>query len=186
MWVAIPTDMGIDAGVDRGGEKPEDRESLRRGSVNLVYSDRDGEGLADACSGFLTSEKKGDGSSYSFVVDYFEDGNRGLFETVFSGNESGVKEKDQVDAHDMTSMGTRLMEAVEQSKEDESGLIVCFDSLNDLLRHNDEESSYVFMHLLTGKLRSAGAVGHVHVDPDGVGEKTVGIFEHLFDTTETE
>lgn len=177
--------MGIDTGIDRGGEKTDEKETLRRGSVNLVYSDRDGEGLADACSGLLTSDETGDGNSYSFVVDYFEEDNREIFETFFSGKGNGVKEKDQVDAHDMTRMGTRLMEAVERSKEDGSGLIVCFDSLNGLLRHNDEKSSYVFMHLLTGKLRSAGAVGHVHVDPDDAGEETVSMFRHLFDTTES-
>jgi hypothetical protein len=133
----------------------------------------------------MTSNETDD-SSFSFVVDYFEDGNRGVFKTVFSGNGTGVKEEDQVDASDMTTVGTRLMEAVKRSEEDGSGLFVCFGSLNGLLRHNDRKSSYMFMHLLTGKLRNSGAVGHVHVDPDDAGEETVSMFKHLFDATKSE
>lgn len=158
----------------------------KTGSVSLVVPGEGGRrktGSAD-CGGLLTPEEA-DGNACVFLVSHDDDGLSFRTSIVGQGDEEGSS-VDTVGKHDMTGIGIRLAEALKRSEEEDSTPVVCFDSLTDLLRYNDEKASYMFMHLMTNRLRKAGGVGHVHLDPDVVGETTVRNFEPLFDGTVTE
>ena len=58
---------------------------------------------------------------------------------------------------------------------------VCFDSLTALLDHTNLQQAFRFLHVLTGRVESAGAVGHYHVDPDAHDRQTMATVESLFD-----
>ncbi|SDX92188.1 DUF7504 family protein [Halobellus clavatus] len=60
---------------------------------------------------------------------------------------------------------------------------LCFHSLSDLLRLNeDRQRVFRFLHVLRGRVRSAGARAHFHFDPDRLDDQDIGTFESLFDT----
>jgi hypothetical protein len=150
--------------------------------MRLVVPDEDGADSAD-CNGLLTPEGTKERLCV-FLVSHREDGRDSGFRTSISvTGDEGEASVDAVGGNDMTGIGVRLTEALERSEEEGATLVVCFDSLTDLLRYNDEKASYVFMHLLAGRLKGHDAVGHVHVDPGAVGEDTVKRFEPLFDET---
>lgn len=152
------------------------------GSVSLVVPGENGKTASADCRDLLTPEEAD--SLRAFLISHRDGGKSSAFHTsiVGTGDEED-KFEDVVETSDMTGIGMRLAEALKQSEDDGSTLAVCFDSLTDLLRYNDEKPSYVFMHLMAGRLRNAGAVGHVHLDPDVVGDRTVRRFERLFDGT---
>ena len=169
----------------RKGRIEKEGESITQpGSVTLVVSKDGGEGKAGSadCGDLLVPEGL-DGGGFFFVVSYEKD-ERESFRTSVTGQEGNVKSSvDTVGKHDMTGIGVRFAEALRRSQKEGLVPVVCFDSLTDLLRYNDEKSSYAFTHLMTNRLRRAGGVGHVHLDPGVVGETTVRRFERLFDGT---
>jgi hypothetical protein len=171
--------MGTDHKGGRITPETGDRKP-KRGKVTLVVSEEEDVAEKGDCGGILTHQI-GEGSCV-FLVSHADDG---VFRTSTVTNGGDVADTDEVGANDMTTMGVRLTDALRRSEEDGSTLVVCFDSLTDLLRYNDEKASYVFMHLLTGRLRSADAVGHVHLDTQGVEETTMRRFKPLFDSTVT-
>jgi hypothetical protein len=57
----------------------------------------------------------------------------------------------------------------------------CLDSVTTLLQYVPFETAYRFLHVLTGRLVSHGAVGHVHVDPTAHDERTLHALATLFD-----
>jgi len=60
---------------------------------------------------------------------------------------------------------------------------LCFHSLSDLLRLNDDRQRvFRFLHVLRGRVRSAGARAHFHLDPAQHDDQDVGTFQSLFDT----
>lgn len=60
---------------------------------------------------------------------------------------------------------------------------LCFHSLSDLLRLNDDRQRvFRFLHVLRGRVQSAGARAHFHFDPTQHDDQDVGTFQSLFDT----
>lgn len=59
--------------------------------------------------------------------------------------------------------------------------IVCFHSLEALLATTDTETAFRFLHVLTGRITSAGAVGRFSLDPDALDERTGRTLEPMFD-----
>jgi hypothetical protein len=59
--------------------------------------------------------------------------------------------------------------------------VVCFHSLTQLLQYADLQRVFRFLHVLTGRLESAGAVAHFHLDPQTHDEQTLGALSQLFD-----
>ena len=68
--------------------------------------------------------------------------------------------------------------------EDRAGeTTICFYTLSDLIAMNtDRERVFKFLHVLRGRVASAGARAHYHLDPSQHDEQTVHTFESLFDT----
>ncbi|WP_440990391.1 DUF7504 family protein [Haloarchaeobius baliensis] len=81
----------------------------------------------------------------------------------------------------------RLGEVVSQfcSVWDDAGydIVVCFDSLTDLLAANDPEVVFQFCHVLSARLQSVGAVAHFHLDPNAHSQQLQLTFEQIFDET---
>ncbi|MFC4405254.1 DUF7504 family protein [Haloarchaeobius iranensis] len=62
-------------------------------------------------------------------------------------------------------------------------IVVCFDSLTDLLAANDPAVVFQFCHVLSGRLESVGAVAHFHLDPNAHSQQLQLTFEQMFDET---
>jgi hypothetical protein len=81
----------------------------------------------------------------------------------------------------------RLGEVVSQFCDvwDDAGydIVVCFDSLTDLLAANDPEVVFQFCHVLSGRLESVDAVAHFHLDPNAHSQQLQLTFEQIFDET---
>jgi hypothetical protein len=63
-------------------------------------------------------------------------------------------------------------------------IVLCFDSLTDLLDHNQPDAAFRFVHILTNRLDSADAVAHYHLDPTAHDETVADTFGSIFDTVE--
>lgn len=59
--------------------------------------------------------------------------------------------------------------------------LVCFHSIEDLITHAGDEAAFRFVHLLTGRLASADAIGQFSLDPSALEESTVRTLETTFD-----
>jgi hypothetical protein len=62
---------------------------------------------------------------------------------------------------------------------------LCFDSVTALLQYVEFETAYRFLHVLSGRVAAAGAVGHFHVDPAAHDEQTLATLRTLFDAVVT-
>ncbi|WP_299268029.1 DUF7504 family protein [Halorientalis sp.] len=83
-------------------------------------------------------------------------------------------------AGDLTALGVTLSQHLttdEQSRRQR----LCFDSLTALLQFVELERAFQFLHVVTGRVRSAGAVGHYHLDPEAHDEQTLETVRGLFD-----
>ncbi|MFC5368507.1 DUF835 domain-containing protein [Salinirubrum litoreum] len=58
---------------------------------------------------------------------------------------------------------------------------LCFDSITAMLQYVEFETAYRFLHVLTGRVATAGAVGHFHVDPAAHDDQTMESLKTLFD-----
>lgn len=67
---------------------------------------------------------------------------------------------------DLTGIGMKVTRRLESWADTKAPITVCFDSVSVLLQHVDPRRAYQFLHVLTTKLQSAGAIGHIHMDPD--------------------
>lgn len=84
----------------------------------------------------------------------------GLIETVSKPN-------------DLTGLGIRINEHLHRWDGNGFQTSVCFDSLTAMLQYVDIETTYEFLHILTGRFYEAGAVAHFHMDPGAHDEQTV-------------
>ncbi len=60
-------------------------------------------------------------------------------------------------------------------------IVVCFDSLGDLLEHASDDAAFRFTTLLNKRLQSAGAVAHFHLDATAHDDSVVNTFASIFD-----
>jgi len=86
--------------------------------------------------------------------------------------------------NDVTGLGMRLNNYLGDHDPDLQ-LVVCFDSLTQLLQFTDVESAFKFVHMFTGQLRDIGAVAHFHMDPDAHDTQTVSRLKPAFDEAVT-
>jgi len=78
---------------------------------------------------------------------------------------------------DLTGLGILLSRKVNTHDD----VVVCFDSLTELLRHVDHETAYEFLNAVTGHLYAADARAHFHLDADVHDDEAVGALGSLFD-----
>ncbi|MGM0605867.1 MAG: DUF7504 family protein, partial [Halobacteriota archaeon] len=87
--------------------------------------------------------------------------------------------------NDLTRLGILVTATVERWTSIESETVVCFGSINVLLRYKSVESVFRFLHIFLGKLRSAGAISHFHVDHLTGDAQHVNTLKPLFDSVIT-
>jgi hypothetical protein len=86
-----------------------------------------------------------------------------------------------LDPSDLTTLGIRISEQLSEWESTDEQPVVCFHSLTDLLEATELNRAFRFLHLLTRRLSSAGAIAHFHLDPEAYDEKTVETLRPLFD-----
>jgi hypothetical protein len=85
---------------------------------------------------------------------------------------------------DLTGIGIELSEVLstmaDAAGEDEA-LVVCFDSITSLLQYADLQRTFRFLHVVTGRVKTVGGVGHFHVDPEAHTDQEIATLKSLFD-----
>lgn len=82
---------------------------------------------------------------------------------------------------DLTGLGIKLSQCLSAWGDHGNETTVRFDSLTTLLQFADLKRSFRFIHVLTGRVSSAGAVGYFHLDPGAHDEQTLATVRGLFD-----
>ncbi|WP_424016707.1 DUF7504 family protein [Halorientalis pallida] len=83
-------------------------------------------------------------------------------------------------AGDLTALGVTLSEYLTPDAQSRRQRL-CFDSLTALLQFVELKRAFQFLHVVTGRVSSAGAVGHYHLDPEAHDEQTLATIRGLFD-----
>lgn len=82
---------------------------------------------------------------------------------------------------DLTGIGIKLGDFFSDWDDDGNQLLLCFHTLTTFLQYADLRTVYRFVHVLTGRVWSAGGVAHYHLDPSAHDERTVNSLAGLFD-----
>jgi hypothetical protein len=82
--------------------------------------------------------------------------------------------------NDVTGLGMRLNNYLSDHDTDLQ-LVVCFDSLTQMLQFTDVQSAFKFVHMFTGQLREVDAIAHFHMDPSAHDPQTVSRLKPAFD-----
>jgi len=82
--------------------------------------------------------------------------------------------------NDITGLGMRLNNYL-NDHDDDSQLVVCFDSMTEMLQFAELQPVFKFLHMFAGQLRDADAVAHFHLDPGAHDDQTVSRLKPLFD-----
>jgi hypothetical protein len=82
--------------------------------------------------------------------------------------------------NDITGLGMRLNNYLNDHDED-SRLVVCFDSMTEMLQFAELQPVFKFLHMFAGQLREADAVAHFHIDPGAHDTQTISRLKPLFD-----
>ena len=82
---------------------------------------------------------------------------------------------------DLTGLGIKISEQLQQWRVDNNRTVVCFDSLTTVLQYVELQTVYKFLHVLTGRFDTVDACAHFHMDPNAHDEVTVNTLKSLFD-----
>jgi hypothetical protein len=81
----------------------------------------------------------------------------------------------------LTQLGVEITEALGELKDESENIGICFRSLSALLQYASPNQAFQFMQVLTDHFKHAGAIGHVHMNPDAHDKQTVATFTQVFD-----
>ena len=85
---------------------------------------------------------------------------------------------------DLTGVGIELSEllsGMNNAAGDDEAITVCFNDLTTLLQYADLQRTFRFLHVVTGRVKTVGGVGHYHIDPDAHDQQTLATLTGLFD-----
>jgi len=82
---------------------------------------------------------------------------------------------------DLTGLGIKLSQCLSAWDGQGAETTIRFDSLTTLLQFAELKRAFRFVHVLTGRITSAGAVGYFHFDPSAHDEQTLATLRGLFD-----
>ncbi|SNZ12233.1 hypothetical protein SAMN06269185_1563 [Natronoarchaeum philippinense] len=85
------------------------------------------------------------------------------------------------DPADLKGLGTSVSQFCEAWADSGHLMVLCFDSLSELLDHRDPQVVFQFLHTLLERLSSVDTVAHFHLDPAQFDDQTVATFGSLFD-----
>jgi len=85
---------------------------------------------------------------------------------------------------DLTGVGIELSELLSgmaTAADDDEHIAVCFDGITSLLQYADLQRAFRFLHVVTGRIKTVGGVGHFHLDPEAHDRQTIATLKGLFD-----
>lgn len=85
---------------------------------------------------------------------------------------------------DLTGVGIELSELLSgmaTAAGDDDHIAVCFDGVTSLLQYADLQRAFRFLHVVTGRVKTVGGVGHFHLDPEAHDRQTLATLKGLFD-----
>jgi hypothetical protein len=82
--------------------------------------------------------------------------------------------------NDITGLGMRLNNYLNDGNSD-AQLVVCFDSVTEMLQFAEMQPVFKFLHMFVGQVRDADGIGHFHLDPGAHDDQTVSRLKPLFD-----
>jgi len=110
-----------------------------------------------------------------------EDGPGATRTETGSGEAStGVAVRTVSDPSDLPKLGMSITSVLDGWPDDE-GVLLCLDSLTELLRRVELQRVYRFVHILSDRLAHLDAQLHVHLDVEDCDERTLATLEPLFD-----
>lgn len=83
---------------------------------------------------------------------------------------------------DVTGLGMELSEIVEGWAETNKQPVVCFRSLTTLLQYADLETTFRFLHIMTGRFTSIDAIAHYHLNPNAHDDQEIRTLTQLADS----
>lgn len=82
---------------------------------------------------------------------------------------------------DLTGLGIKISTQLQEWSQNGNQTVICLDSLTTLLQYVDLQTTYKFLHVLTGRFETVDALAHFHLDPNAHDEVTVSTIKSLFD-----
>jgi hypothetical protein len=82
---------------------------------------------------------------------------------------------------DLPRLGITLVDMMDDLRQEEEGIALCFRSLTVLLQYAEAEQVFRFLHTFHSRIDDAGVRTHFHLDPNVVDETAVATLESLFD-----
>jgi hypothetical protein len=82
---------------------------------------------------------------------------------------------------DLTGLGIRIDDFLQQWSDNDYRTVVCFDSLTTLLQYVEQETAFRFMNVLTSKLYAADAFAHFHMNPGAHDDQVVAQMTSVVD-----
>jgi hypothetical protein len=85
---------------------------------------------------------------------------------------------------DLTGIGIELSELLSgmgTAADEDEHIVVCFNSVTSLLQYADLQRAFRFLHVVTGRVKTVGGVGHYHLDPEAHDKQTLATLKGLFD-----
>lgn len=82
---------------------------------------------------------------------------------------------------DLTGLGIEVGNVFADWIDDGGRILLCFHTVTTFLQYADLRTGFRFLHLLTGRVRSAGGTAHYHLDPTAHDRRTVDTLRGLFD-----
>ncbi|MDX1745963.1 MAG: hypothetical protein R3324_08505 [Halobacteriales archaeon] len=98
-----------------------------------------------------------------------------------AGMNTSVGVETVTDPADLTGLGIAINRFIDRWADNDRKVVVCFDSITTLLQYADLERAFRFLHVLTGRVRSAGALAHYHMDPSAHDEGDKNTLMAVFD-----
>jgi nitroimidazol reductase NimA-like FMN-containing flavoprotein (pyridoxamine 5'-phosphate oxidase superfamily) len=86
-----------------------------------------------------------------------------------------------VNPQDLTGISIAFSRLLERWEESEGSVRICLRDIESLLPYHDTDLIYRFLNTVLATLQGAGADVHAHFRPDVTDEKTLQMFESLFD-----
>lgn len=84
---------------------------------------------------------------------------------------------------DLTGLGIKASQALEEFAEADDRIVVRFDSLTMLLQYADLQRAFRFLHVLVDRIERVGATGVFHMDPAAHDDRELATLRTLFDAS---
>jgi hypothetical protein len=85
----------------------------------------------------------------------------------------------------LSDLGETVSRVLDEQKRKSGKLSVEFDILSEIIEKFETQTVFKFLHLLTRRLESVGALSHFYVDPRAESASTINVLEQLFDLSLT-